>query len=372
MEVTSFSHKMLKSNQLLVVFLMFLSFFSKAGHPKHEHLKTEDKGFDVTAMIMHHIADDHEFHLYGEGTESVSIPLPIILYSLHDGLITFMSSDFEHGHAKPHGFSMGIHGLSDAHSHHAMTVIDLFSSDSHASFIDLSITKNVFSMLLSVIIILLVFFSVAKSYKKKGANQAPSGLQNLMEALITMVRDEIALPNIGEKKYRKFMPYLLTVFFFIWLNNLIGIVPFFPGGSNLTGNIAFTLVLALGTMIMTNVVAGTKDYWGHILWMPGVPWPVKILLAPIELVGVLTKPFALTIRLFANISAGHIVVLSLVSLIFILKTIWVSPASIALTLFIDVLELLVAFLQAFVFTMLSALFIGAAAEEHEHEGEHAH
>ena len=162
------------------------------------------------------------------------------------------------------------------------------------------------------------------------------------------------------------MPFLLTVFFFIWINNLIGLIPIFPGGANLTGNIAFTLVMALATMIATNVVAGTKDYWGHIFWMPGVPTPVKILLAPIEFVGILTKPFALTIRLFANITAGHIVVLSLISLIFIIKSIWVSPASILLALFIDVLELLVAFLQAFVFTMLSALFIGAAAEEHEH------
>lgn len=363
---------MLKSNQLLVVFLMLLSFFAKASESAQNNTDTEEKGFDVTSMIMHHIADAHEFHLFGEGAESVSIPLPIILYSFEKGFITFMSSEFEHGHAQPHGFAMGGHGISDAQGHHAMTVVDLFSSDSHASFIDLSITKNVFSMMLSIIILMFVFLSVAGAYKKRGVNQAPSGLQNLMETLITMVRDEIAVPNIGEKNYRKYMPYLLTVFFFIWLNNILGLIPFFPGSANLTGNIAFTLVLALGTLIMTNVVASTKDYWAHILWMPGVPWPVKLILAPIELVGILTKPFALTIRLFANISAGHIIILSLVSLIFILKTVWVSPASIALILFIDLLEILVAFLQAFVFTMLSALFIGAAAQEHEHEGEHAH
>lgn len=362
---------MLKSTVLFSLFVLLCSFASKAEQSQ-EHSHGQSEEFNVTEMIMHHIADDHEFHLFGEGEKSVAIPLPIILYSFHDGIVSFMSSDFEHGRAQPHGFSMGAHGITDANGHHELKIGDLFSSDSHAGFIDFSITRNVFTLLLSLLILMVVFTSVAGAYKKKGSGKAPSGLQNLMETLVVFVRDEIAIPNIGQKKYAKFMPYLLTIFFFIWLNNLIGIVPFFPGGSNLTGNIAFTVVLAIATMIATNVFASTKDYWGHIFWMPGVPVPVKILLAPIELVGVLTKPFALTVRLFANITAGHIVVLSLVSLIFILKTIWVSPAAILLTLFIDVLELLVAFLQAFVFTMLSALFIGAAAEEHEHDGEHAH
>ena len=356
---------MLKKSHLLVFILSLFSLTVFASNPT-EGTSEKEKEFNVTEMIMHHISDAHEFHILGEGSESVSIPLPIILYSFHDGVVTFMSSEFHHGTVAHKGYKMGHHGIEDAHGHHALSITDFFSDDSHASFIDFSITRNVFSMFLSVLILLLIFFSVAKAYKKKGKDTAPTGLQNLMETLIVFVRDEIAIPNIGEKKYMKFMPFLLTIFFFIWVNNLIGVIPFFPGGSNLTGNIAFTLVLALATMIATNVFAGTKDYWGHILWMPGVPVPVKILLAPIELIGILTKPFALTVRLFANITAGHIVVLSLIGLIFILKTIWVSPASILLALFIDTMELLVAFLQAFVFTMLSALFIGAAAEEHDH------
>jgi len=356
---------MLKKNVLVTLILIVSSFALKASGHGHEKSESVEEKFNVTEMIMHHISDAHEYHILGEGEHSVSIPLPVILYSFDDGLVTFMSSAFEHGHASPNGYSMGKHGIVDSHGHHEYSVLDLFAKHSHASFIDLSITKNVFSMFLSIIVLLIIFLSVAKAYKKRGADKAPKGLQNLMETLINFVKTEIAVPNIGEKKYMKFMPFLLTIFFFIWINNLIGLIPVFPGGANLTGNIAFTLVLALATMIATNVFASTKDYWGHIFWMPGVPTPVKILLAPIEFVGVLTKPFALTIRLFANITAGHIVVLSLISLIFILKNIWVSPASIALALFIDVLELLVAFLQAFVFTMLSALFIGAAAE-HEH------
>lgn len=356
---------MLKSTHLLVFILGLLSLTAKASNHNEGGSEKEEK-FNVTEMIMHHISDAHEFHILGEGDESVSIPLPIILYSFHDGLVTFMSSNFHHGTVAYKGYKMGHHGIEDAHGHHALSVVDFFSDESHASFIDLSITRNVFSMFLSVVILLIIFLSVAKAYKKRGTDVAPRGLQNLMETLVLFVRDEIAIPNIGEKKYMKFMPFLLTIFFFIWVNNLIGVIPFFPGGSNLTGNIAFTLVLALATMIATNVFAGTKDYWGHIFWMPGVPVPVKILLAPIELVGVITKPFALTVRLFANITAGHIVVLSLIGLIFILKTLWVSPASILLALFIDTMELLVAFLQAFVFTMLSSLFIGAAAAEHEH------
>jgi len=361
--------KMLKRSHLLVLVFTLFSFVLQAGHHEEDSHESE-KEFNATEVILHHIQDSHEFHMWGEHEHSVSIPLPIILYSFDKGFVTFMSSSFEHGTKSVEGFEMTTHGIVDAHGNHEYLITDLFSHECHASFLDLSITRNVFTMFVGVVILLLIFFSVANSYKKRGSNQAPKGMQNLMESIIFFVRDEIAVPNIGEKKYKKFMPYLLTVFFFIWVVNLLGLVPFFPGGSNVTGNIAVTLVLAIFTTIATNVFASTKDYWGHIFWMPGVPLPVKLLLAPIELIGVFTKPFALTIRLFANITAGHIVVLSLISLIFILKNIWVSPASVALALFIDVLELLVAFLQAFVFTMLSALFIGSAAEEHDHE--HAH
>ncbi len=236
--------------------------------------------------------------------------------------------------------------------------------------LDFSITKNVFSLLLSAVFILLLFLPMAAKYRKRGI-VAPSGAQSFLEPLILFVRDDIAVPNIGEKKANKFIPYLLTIFFFIWINNLIGLIPFFPFGSNLTGNIAFTMTMAVLTLIVTNV-NGNKDYWGHIFWMPGVPVPVKLILAPIELVGILTKPVALMIRLFANISAGHIIILSLISLIFIFKSYAIAPVSVAFVLFMNVLELLVAALQAYIFTLLTALFIGSAVAEHHHEHEHGH
>lgn len=325
--------------------------------------KEDGEEFNATEMIMHHISDSHEFHIIGEGESSVSLPLPVILYT-ENGLDIFMSSKFHHGEEVV-TTDKGSYELIHDKVYYAGTYEAREDGHGHGEMpLDFSITKNVFSMFLSVIIILLMFLSVAKGYKKRGVG-APKGLQSFMEPLIIFVRDEIAVPNIGEKKYARFMPYLLTVFFFIWLNNLIGLVPFFPGSSNLSGNIAFTLTLAVITLLITNF-SGTKDYWKHIFWMPGVPLPVKIILAPIELIGVFTKPFALMVRLFANITAGHIVVLSLISLIFIMETAAASAAAVPLALFINVLELLVAFLQAFVFTMLSALFIGQAVAEHEH------
>lgn len=369
MSVSEKSPKRTVLSALFVVLFSLMSVFASAsGAEKHDH---EDKEFNATEVIMHHISDSHEFHILGEGKNSVSIPLPVIVFVPGKGLDMFMSSAFHHGEHNvitDKAEYILFHDKIYLANEKGELEFDEAGHPHNAKPIDFSITKNVFSMFLSVGLLLLIFLSVASAYKKNSG--APKGFQNAMETLILFVRDEIAIPNIGEKKYAKFMPYLLTVFFFIWINNLIGIVPFFPGSANLSGNISFTLTLAVFTLIITNVFA-SKDYWGHIFWMPGVPVPVKILLAPIELIGVFTKPFALTVRLFANITAGHIVVLSLISLIFILKTIWVSPASVALALFIDCLELLVAFLQAFVFTMLSALFIGAAVQEHHHD-DHEH
>ena len=206
--------------------------------------------------------------------------------------------------------------------------------------------------------------TMAKHYKKNGA-VAPKGLASFLEPIVVLVRDDIAKTNIDKHKYQKFVPFLLTIFFFIWLNNLLGLVPFIPGGANLTGNIAVTFVLAIIVLIMI-LINGNKHYWEHILWMPGVPAAVKIILTPIEIIGIFTKPFALMVRLFANITAGHIVVLSLISLIFVFENIGMAGVSVPFALFISVLELLVAFLQAYVFTMLSALFIGAAVEEAHH------
>ena len=229
-----------------------------------------------------------------------------------------------------------------------------------ASIMDFSITKNVAAMFLTVVILLLVFSAVASAYKKRHG-KSPRGLQSFLEPIIVFVRDYIAKPNIGHD-YGRFMPFLLTVFFFILINNLLGLVPIFPGGANVTGNIATTFILALFTLIIVNV-NGNKSYWSHI-FAPDVPKWMYIIMIPVEVIGVLSRPFALMVRLFANITAGHIIVLSLISLIFIFKSLAIAPVSVAFVIFMDVLELLVAFLQAFIFTLLSALFIGMAVEEH--------
>lgn len=357
--------KKLVRNSILLAVLMV----SMVGNvfAENNHAAEESEKFNPVPVIMHHIADAHEWHLFGD----VSVPLPVILWT-DNGLVTFMSSEFHHNDDGTHVVEKN--GLKFVKNHEK--IYQLNQGENEAQFdeehhitnavkpLDFSITKNVFAMLVSVLIIVLVFFKVAGFYKKN-PNKAPKGIASFMEPLIIFVRDEIALVNIGEKKHMKFVPFLLTAFFFIWFNNLLGLIPWMPGGANVTGNIAVTLVLAMFTLLVTNI-NGNKEYWGHIFWMPGAPVLVKIMLAPIELVGILTKPFALMVRLFANITAGHIIVLSLISLIFIFKNAGMSVVSVPFTLFISVLELLVAFLQAYVFTMLSALFIGTAVAEHEH------
>lgn len=373
--VESYVSKTLSSIVLVAMFIFGASIAQASNeHAEHGHKKSgEEKAFNAKDMIMHHISDAHEFHVVGDENSSIhfTLPLPIILYT-DNGLVTFLSSEFQHD---DHGHVVvEKNGASFVKSHEK--IYQLNAGASHAEFdahnhvtngqkvlLDFSITKNVFSLFLSAIILLLIFTSVASHYKK--GNQVPKGLASFIEPLIVFVRDEIVKPNIDAKKYEKFLPYLLTVFFFIWLNNLLGLVPFFPGSANVTGNIAFTMTLAVLTLLVTNI-NGTKDYWGHIFWMPGVPIPLRFLLAVIELVGVLTKPFALMVRLFANISAGHIIILSLFSIIFIFQDVSWAGLSAPLALFMNILELLVAFLQAYVFTMLSALFIGQAVEEHDH------
>ena len=328
-------------------------------------VKSGEATFNPVPVIMHHIADAHDWHLWGEGENSVTIPLPVILWD--NGLQVFMSSKFHHNEAvvESNGnYYINFHEKiykTDAQGTITPHVDEKGAVHlQNAKALDFSITKNVASMLLSFVILILVFSAVASNYKK--GNMVPKGIAGFIEPLIIFIRDEVAIPNIGEKKYAKFMPYLLTLFFFIWINNLLGLL---PGAANVTGNIAVTFVLALIALIVVNF-SGNKGYWGHMLWMPGVPVPVKLILAPIELVGIITKPFALMIRLFANITAGHIIIMSLISLIFIFQSAFMSAGSIPLALFIYCLELLVAALQAFVFTMLVSLFIGTAVAEHEH------
>jgi len=325
----------------------------------------EDKAFDPNDVIMHHIKDSHGWHLFDWNDHPVSVPLPVILWT-NDGLVVFSSAEFHHDVTGTHEVVRGNQSFVNEHEH-------IYYAGTHEGPLDLSITKNVMSLFVAALIILLIFVSTGRFYARNGA-VAPKGLAGFMEPLVLFVRDEIARVNLPEKHVNRFLPFLLTVFFFIWVNNMLGLIPFFPGGANLTGNIAVTMTLAVITFLVTNF-NGTKDYWLHVFWMPGVPSWLKPLIAVVEIIGLFTKPFSLMIRLFANITAGHILVLSLVSLIFIFKTVWVSPGAILLTLFISSLELLVAALQAFVFTMLTAMYIGTAVtshDHHEHEGDHAH
>lgn len=309
--------------------------------------------YNPVPAIMHHISDSHEWHLWGEGESSATIPLPVILYT--DGnLDVFMSSDFHHGHS-----DVKVDYRTYSIDHHGH-----ITEKSGLSFVDLSITKNVASMLIALVLLLIVFgLSGAKAKKN---NRAPKGLLSFLEPLVLFVRDDIVKPNIG-KDYQKYLPYLLTLFFFILMNNLLGLL---PGSANVTGNIAITLVLSFITLIVTNI-NGKKSYWGHIFKPPGVPLALMPIMIPIEIVGIFTKPFALMIRLFANISAGHIIILSLISLIFMAQSglgdvaAWsLSPVAVAFVLFMDLIEVLVAFLQAYIFTLLTSLFIGLATVEH--------
>jgi len=326
---------------------------------------------DVTKTIFEHIGDNHDWHLWDLKDENgnkhaVSIPLPIILVNTNPfNIDVFLSSEFKHGHAPVTKgdvtYIMHEHKIYIANEAGALS-FDEAGKVSNAKPLDFSITKNVTTLFFAGILMLIIFISTAKAYKKR-PGQAPKGLQGFMEPLILYVTNEIARPNIGEAKYKKFLPYLITVFFFIWFLNMIGLIPIFPGSANVTGNIAVPLVLSVMTMLIVNISAN-KAYWGHIFNMPGLPKPLLIIMIPIELIGVVIKPFALMIRLFANITAGHIVVLSLISLIFIFKTLYIAPVSVAFVLFMDVLELFVAALQAYIFTMLSALFIGLAVQEH--------
>jgi F-type H+-transporting ATPase subunit a len=347
-------------------------FANEEGHAAEgahtEHVAAEK--FDAGKMIMEHILDAHDWHLWGEHHSAVSIPLPVILYT-DKGFDVFMSSEFHHGEAIVHRkYKYKLDNNQIVVVNEAGEV----DQAATAKIKDFSITKNVAAMFISIILLLTIFLPVANKYKAN-ANRAPSGLQSLLEPIILFIKDNVAIPNIGEKKYEKYMPFLLTVFFFILINNLMGLIPFFPGGANLTGNISVTFTLAAIVLIIV-IVTSNKHYWQHILAMPGVPKPVLLILTPIEILGFVIRPFVLMMRLFANITAGHIVILSFISLIFIFGAMsaaagyGISIFSMLLVVFMSLLELLVAFLQAYVFTLLSAIYFGSAIEEGHHEGEH--
>ncbi|WP_034691073.1 F0F1 ATP synthase subunit A [Kaistella palustris] len=328
-----------------------------------EKTKNENKEY-----ISHHLLDGHSFDIMAvkkaDGTvDHIGFPLPVIFYDSANGLHTFMSSKFEHDATVE---SNGAHYRLSHEKIYKTDANGTLNVDEHGhatneKVLDLSITKSVSMIIVTGILMLLIFGSMARNYKK---SLVPSGIGKIMEPVLLFVRDEIAKPNIGPN-YKKYMSYLLTVFFFILFLNIFGLMPF---GINVTGNIAITFALALITFLITQFTAN-KNYWQHIFWMPGLPWPMKIIMMPIELLGIFIKPFALLIRLFANMSAGHIIVMSLIALIFYFKNIIAGVAFPFLTFVIYLLEVLVAFLQAYIFTMLSAVYFGMANEEHGHEGE---
>ncbi len=347
---------------IFLIFSLNVSAFDAGSEPGEK--------FDAKSMITHHVLDAHEFHILDWNDTSISIPLPVLLWT-DTGLTTFMSSAFHHDdsgkviveengqrfvkvHEKIYQLEAGANSVSfDAEGH----------PTNATKPIDMSITRNVFMMWVSVLVLILIFISAARRYQRS-EDKVPTGIAGFVEPLIVFVRDEIARPMIGEHKYKKYMPYLLTIFFFIWINNVFGLIPII-NGANVSGNIAFTFTLAVFTFIITTF-SGNKNYWKHIFWMPGVPVPMKIFLAPIEVIGMFVKPISLMIRLFANITAGHIIILALMSLIFIFETVWVSPVSVLFSLFISVIEIIVTAIQAYIFTVLSALYFGMATEEAHH------
>lgn len=335
----------LNINSFIVLMLLIVPSLAWAGGGSKDG---EEEAFNPSVLIDHHIADSHVWELF----HGMVVHLPVMVYSKEKGLDIFSSSNFYegHGHTKPYN------GYVMDHDH--------ITLEGGGHVLDLSITKNVLFLFIDAILLILVFSAVARGYKKN-VGRAPQGIQSFFEPIILFVRDDIAKENIGEK-FEKFMPFLLTVFFFIWFGNLLGLL---PGAANLTGNISVTLVLAGLTLLLT-LLSGKKTYWMHIVDPLGksMPWAGKLLLYvilwPVEIIGIFTKPFSLMVRLFANITAGHILILSILSLVFITKSLGVGVAGAVFATVMNMLELFVAVLQAYVFTLLSAMYFGQAVEEH--------
>jgi F-type H+-transporting ATPase subunit a len=335
----------------------------------HHEEGGEKKKLDVAGEMFGHVGDSHEWHLFGLGGHPIAVPLPVMVYTPTKGLQVFSASNFDF-----HGMEENV--MKDGKTHFSNTyngfhleknLKEKIIAEDGSKVYDFSLTKNVLCMLLSVALLLWLMLGVAKKYRTGGANTAPTGFQNAIEPVITFIRDEVAKPNLGFQ-YMRFMPLLLSLFFFIWLNNLLGLLPF---GFNFTGNIAVTLCLALISFIVM-LVNANKHFWSHLINPPGVPMGVNVLLVLIEILSLFVKPIALTIRLFANMLAGHIVILSVIFMIFIFGNlnqgvgIGFVPVSMAFAIFLFLLELMVGAIQAFIFINLTAVFIGQAIEEPVH------
>ncbi len=354
---------------LVAGFSLFL--LLSGGSVKANEEAGEEK-LNPAEIIMDHIKDAHEFHFFtlkGDSTEfHATLPLPVLLYSPQRGWAFFSSAKFHHGHEAHDGYKLENGKILAVSGPEGAEVVD-----EKVVVYDLSITKNVVQMILALTILVVLMLGIAGKYKKgQGITTAPKGWQNAIEPVITFVRDEVAKPNLAGK-YKKYLPYLLTVFFFILINNIFGLI---PGSANVTGNIAFTIILGVISFFVI-LFSTNKHFWGHIFWYPGVPTVVRLfIMLPVELLGVFTKPFALIVRLFANMVAGHIIILSFITLIFIFGSMsavagWgFSPLSVAFAVFIYLIEIMVAFIQAFIFTNLTAVFIGQAMEGSHDEGHH--
>ena len=351
--------------RLLCGILLLLT-FTPAAQARAASDPSSEGAVDVSGIIFDHVTDAHSWHICTIGGHHVTVPLPVIVYSPFSGWHAFMSSRLSHG-ASYEGLTLPETGPD------AAKIVETAPDGSSYRLLDFSITKNVIAVFFSILLLLVIFILTARQYTRR-QGKAPSGMQNALETVILFLRDDVAIPAIGKEKYERYMPYLLTVFFFILTNNLLGLFPFFPGGANVTGNITVTMTLAVFTFLLTNL-KGNKAYWKDIFNTPGVPVWLKLpvpIMPLVEFIGIFTKPVVLMIRLFANITAGHIIMLGFFSLIFIFGTMHtalgytVAPFSIAFTIFMTCLELLVAFIQAYIFTLLSAIYFGfSVAEEQE-------
>jgi len=360
---------MIKKAGILTIFLSLLLFNVYANNNLANTTKTEQETSESTKLkpdevILDHIVDAYEWHIFTIGHTHISIPLPVILYSEHSGLHIFCSSKLHHGHGKYLNFRI------QETKPYKGKIVEVLPDGSIYRPWDLSISKTVFAAFISMLLMLWIFLAAAKRYKQNPLSP-PKGIQSFVEPVIFFIKDEVAKPSIGEKKYEKYLPFLLTIFFFIWINNMMGLIPIFPAGANVTGNITVTGSLALFTFLITTF-SGNKHYWKEI-FNPEVPWWLKFplpLIPLIEFTGIFIKPIVLMIRLFANISAGHIVMLGFFTLIFVFGQMHpalgygVSVFSVLFTVFLSLLELLVAFIQAYVFTLLSAIYFGMATAEH--------
>lgn len=349
------------------------------GHDPHANGGHEEKkGFNAKEVILGHVKDAHDWHLLSMGDLHVTLPLPVIIYNPARGTSMFSSSRFQHGHAAYDGYRIvDAHYLEANHLDHRqytegkIIAVGADGLPTGEKIYDLSLTKNITALLLGSLLLVVLMLNVAKAYRLRGSRQAPKGFQSLMEPVIIFMRDEVVRPSIPGAKGEKYVPFILTIFFFILINNLLGLL---PGSANVTGNIAVTGALAIISFIAM-IAATNKHFWGHI-FNPPVPGFVKPILAPVELIGVFTKPISLMIRLFANMLAGHIIILSIISLVFIFGSLNKAigygflPITVAFNIVMMLLELLVAFIQAFIFANLTAVFIGQAMEHTGHHDDH--